>query len=377
MTFLRRVNLVAVFFGLLSWSAHAEQNAPQRFALLIANSGYAPAVGHLQNPSHDVDIVESALLRIGFPRENVVKRVDVSGSQLLELVQSHVDRVKAAGEGTISLFYYTGHGAAAPPNTPGAEGNYIIPYDVESTARPDFWSRAVALDQVGKILREAQFAKHIVIFDACRTELHLPGKDIASRGFDPPLLAQDAEMLTAFSTAPRTIANDKLNPEDYNGPYASAFAENLDRPGLDHLRLFSNVRTQVVNITGHRQIPWTNDGLLAPMVLYPARETTTDKQTNCDNLQAVNFSVPALPIIWSEVPDKSWIRFKSHGYTYEAPRANAQMIEEVDEGSAQRIAPGSKIWVGTIGGKVEWYRYERNVGSGRVRHVIASETELF
>jgi uncharacterized caspase-like protein len=149
--------------------------------------------------------------------------------------------VKAAGEGTISFFYYSGHGAAAPPNTPGAEGNYIIPRDVDSPTRPDFWSRAVALDQVNKILQTAPFAKHIVIFDACRTQLNLPGKDIA-KGFDPPLLSQDVEMLTAFATAPRRTAKDEVKEGDFNGPYALAFAENLLKPGLDHLRLFSNVR---------------------------------------------------------------------------------------------------------------------------------------
>lgn len=362
---------------MLCLPVQAQQNAPQRFALLIGNSSYQEGVGPLENPKHDIDKVESALVQIGFPPENVRKRSDLTAVQLIKEVQDHASRVRAAGEGTVSFFYYSGHGAAAPPNTPGAEGNYIIPYDLESTARPDFWSRAVALDQVNKILRDAPLAKHIVIFDACRTELKLPGKDIVSRGFDPPLLSQDAEMLTAFATAPKTTARDSVEKGDYNGPYATAFAENVVKPGIDHLRLFSNVRTAVLNITHRQQIPWTHDGLLTPLVLYPSAPLAPDNGDDCKNIQLANQPVPETPIVWHEVPEKAWIRFKAHGFTYEAPRANAKLIEEVDEGIAHRVVNGGKIWEGTMNGQVAWYRYQRNVGSERIRHVVAADVELF
>jgi uncharacterized caspase-like protein len=155
--------------------------APARFALLVANVSYQPGVGELKNPKHDIDAVQGALVAIGFPRENVRQIVNATADQLRQELQAHVDRVEAAGDGAISLFYYSGHGVAAPKGTPGASGNYIIPVDVDTTQRPDFWQRAVALDEVNGILTKARGAKHLIFFDACRNELKVPTRGV--RGF--------------------------------------------------------------------------------------------------------------------------------------------------------------------------------------------------
>jgi hypothetical protein len=113
--------------------------------------------------------------------------------------------------------------------------------------------------------------------------------------------------------------------------------------------------------------------------LYPVAAAATATSTNdgidCNNVKLANLSVPEVPIVWNEIPEKTWIRFKAHSYTYEAPRSNAKLIEEVNGG--HKVAPGSRIWAGTMDGKVAWYRYERSVGSDRLRHVVASEVELF
>jgi uncharacterized caspase-like protein len=227
----RYLSAIAVLIGLLCWPAHAQQSAPpQRFALLIANSEYAAAVGRLENPRHDIGIIQSALKKIGFPDANIISDFDVDGAKLLAYVQDHVSRVKAAGPGTISFFYYSGHGTAAPANTPGAAGNYIIPYGVEFPSQSDFWSKAVGLDQISALLRTAPAAKHIIIFDACRNELNLPVKDV-EKGYDPPLLSQEVEMLTAFATAPRRTAFDVVTKGDFNGPYAIALGRKPDQAG--------------------------------------------------------------------------------------------------------------------------------------------------
>src|SRR6266436_793535 len=227
--------IVAVLIGFLCWPAHGQQ--PQRFALLIANSDYPKDIGKLQNPRHDIVLIEGVLKQIGFPAAHILSDVDVDGPRLIELVQKHVSQVKVAGPGTISFFYYSGHGAAAPANTPGASGNYIIPKGIESPSQSDFWSKAVALDKISDLLRGAPAAKHIIIFDACRNELNLPVKDI-EKGFDPPLLSTEVEIVTAFATAPRRTAFDVFNKDDFNSPYATALAQNLVKPGLDHLHVF-------------------------------------------------------------------------------------------------------------------------------------------
>jgi hypothetical protein len=91
---------------------------------------------------------------------------------------------------------------------------------------------------------------------------------------------------------------------------------------------------------------------------------------------AASASPPNVPLVWADVPDKAWIRFKSDGYTYEQPRTNARMVEEVDQGVAHRVASGTKIAMGTHGGEVAWFRYQRDVGSARPRYVVAKDVEL-
>jgi hypothetical protein len=134
----------------------------------------------------------------------------------------------------------------------------------------------------------------------------------------------------------------------------------------------------VSNLTKARQIPWTHDGLLSPLTLAPADPVAppTDNRSDCKNIQQAN-AVPEDPIVWHEIPEKTGIQFNTHAYTYEAPRANAKLIDEVNRGAAHRVAPGTRIWAGTMKGELAWYRYERNVGIDGSLYVVASEVELF
>jgi serine protease inhibitor len=87
-------------------------------------------------------------------------------------------------------------------------------------------------------------------------------------------------------------------------------------------------------------------------------------------------STREIPIVWTEVPDKSWVRFKSHTYTYAGAQTTARLIEEVDEGTAHHIADGTRIYMGAQQGKVLWYRYQRDAGSHQTRFVFAEKVEL-
>jgi uncharacterized caspase-like protein len=46
------------------------------------------------------------------------------------------------------------------------------------------------------------------------------------------------------------------------GPYASALAAELVKPGQDHLQLFQNVKEGVFTSTSRQQVPWERNGLL-------------------------------------------------------------------------------------------------------------------
>jgi Caspase domain len=366
---------VLVLIGPASGSAQAQQPGMQaRFALLIANLNYKDSIGELHNPKRDFDLIESALVRIGFPQENIVKAVDLSASGLRSAASSYVERVKAAGAGAISFFYYSGHGASAPQGSPNAGMNYILPSDLDSIDRPDLWDRAVKLDELKETLtKEASEALHIIIFDACRNELKLPARG-GTKGFQAISFSQEnqyAQVLLAFATSPNKVAYDRVN-NSINGPYATALNGEIDKPGIDHLHLFANIRTAVMNMTHTGQIPWTQDGLLSPLVLFMRPSPPSSGPEKCDIEPA---PTPLASIEWSEVPDKLWIEFKSHGFTYEQPRVTAQLIEEVDDGDAHHIAEGTKILAGKQGNEIAWYRYQRDAGSARTRYVMADQAE--
>jgi uncharacterized caspase-like protein len=55
-----------------------------------------------------------------------------------------------------------------------------------------------------------------------------------------------------------TLASDL---GDGSGPYAEALANELRKPGLDHLNLFQNVKEAVQLSTGGFQQPWESNGL--------------------------------------------------------------------------------------------------------------------
>lgn len=370
--------------GILSMAAVILASAPgsgaaqgtdklPRFALLVANSQYDnQSFSNLENPKHDIDLVADTLRKIGFPPENIVEVPDATAKTLRDELRRHVDRLKASaaaspGE-TIGVFYYSGHGAAAPANTPGAEGNYIIPIGTGPLTNTDFWQGAVGLTEIRMTLEEAKDTKQLVIFDACRELLKLPSRGTL-RGFEAVLLPQDMEMLFAFATAPNERAWDSWQ-HSHNSPYALALSQELMKPGLDHLHVFSNVRIDVMNTTKGSQVPWIHDGLLQPMVFYLAPLTRSDKCPPATQLTAPE------PIAWSEIPDKRSITFKVDTYTYEREMKSARRIEEVDEDTTHFIAPGTKIYQGVMNGVVAWYRYRRDVGSHRERYVFSHDVEL-
>lgn len=371
--------LVAGIFAATPGAGRAQgSDGAPRFALLVANEKYGKeGFKDLDNPKHDIDLVASALLKIGFLEKNVSKVTDATAEVLRGKLQEYIERLKLAGDSAdpsgekpIGVFYYSGHGAAAPPNTPGAAaGNYIIPIGAGAPERADFWQRAIGLNEIRKTLEEARNTTQLVIFDACRDELKLPTRGYV-RGFEQVLLPREMEMLFAFATAPNEKAYDSWQ-QSHNSPYALAFAQELEKPGLDHLQLFSRVRADVRTMTLGRQVPWIQDGLNSPLVLYLAPSATQHEKC-----VAAITPVTQVPVDWSEVPDKSSLRFKNHTYTFESDLTSARRIEEVDEGTTHFIVRGTKISRGTMNGAIAWYRYQRNAGPTRLRYVVADEVEL-
>lgn len=257
--------LAVILADPLKWAPSIAQPVakPLKLALLIGNEGYSPEVGPLANPHNDLELVGTALRSIGF--EVVAPVKDAKRAQILAAVTAFRIRLQAAGSGAIGFVYYSGHGAAdADTGT-----NYLIPIDASAPGTVTFWHEALKLDDVLKELDRARAAAKFVVIDACRNELAANDKS-TTKGFVP--VAEQAGMFVAYATAQGRTASDKGTR---GGPYSTALADEVVKPGLHHLDLFQNIKEAVSAATGGSQVPWERNGLarreyLAGTVAAPA-----------------------------------------------------------------------------------------------------------
>ncbi|MEM9357841.1 MAG: caspase family protein [Pseudomonadota bacterium] len=224
-------------------------------ALLIGNQAYSNEIGALKNPINDVQLIRKSLTQIGFASEDITVVKDGSRGKILGAIDRYTKKLSLAGDGAIGFLYYSGHGVANSHN----KRNYLIPVGVRQLD-DDVWYDAIRLDHVVATLRDtAPNAAHFVVFDACRNVFKTLSK--GGKGFEPVQTHQG--MMIAFSTAPGNTASDEGNG---SGPYASALAAELVKPGLDHLGLFQNVKESVI-AKGGGQIPWERNGLVRRVYL--------------------------------------------------------------------------------------------------------------
>jgi uncharacterized caspase-like protein len=240
---LRRYLFLIALVALVVLPAGLAMAQEKRLALLIANQAYDRSVGPLQNPIKDISVVGAALVAQGFELVPAVK--DARRSEILGAVRAFVARLNTAGASAVGFIYYSGHGAAEKDTNV----NYLIPVDARKPGTAEFWDESLKLDDVIQILERASAAAKFIVFDACRTELQLPIKD-TSKGLLP--ISEQRGMFIAYATAPGQTASDVGTN---SGPYATALAKELGKPGLDHLNLFQNVKEAVLVATGGVQQP--------------------------------------------------------------------------------------------------------------------------
>jgi formylglycine-generating enzyme required for sulfatase activity len=237
---------VIFLFGLV-WFSQAAVQAQQagRIALLIGNQGYNARVGALRNPHKDIALLGAALEKLGF-RTTMVRDADYRAIDIA--LKVHLQEVRVAGPGTISFFYYSGHGAAQP----GSSVNYLIPVDVLDADDEHLWDQSFELtDIIGRLRTQGSNATHYIVFDACRDELRLRGQKSLgmTKGFVP--VENVTGVMVAYSTAPGKTASDGGRN---GGPYALALAEEVVRPGIEAVEMFRNVQRRVNRTIG--QDPW-------------------------------------------------------------------------------------------------------------------------
>src|SRR5215470_6949071 len=242
-------------------------HAQSRLALLVGNQAYKESIGPLQNPHNDIALIAHALNSLGF-RVTLIR--DAGYKSIDTALKMHAQQVRRAGKDAIGFFYYSGHGAADPET----RVNYLIPVDVETADEASLWANSIELSEIVNRLREqAPEATHYVVFDACRDELRLTRQGQkalgAEKGFTP--VGTVAGVMIAYATAPGRTASDAGR---LAGPYASALAEGLPKPGVEAVTMFRNVQLKVKHAID--QDPWLSFPTL-PAVYFAGKNPADDQ----------------------------------------------------------------------------------------------------
>jgi len=233
--------VLALFFGV------SEAWAENRVALVIGNGNY-PQVGVLTNPPNDARLMVTSLKKLGF---DVIERIDVDQKGMKKAIRDFGKKLTEAGEDSVGLFYYAGHGVQANGT------NYLIPVNVSIDSEADVDIEAITADAVQRQMAQAGNRMNIIILDACRNNPFKRSFRSASRG----LAKMDATKgtLIAYATSPGDVAADGTGT---NSPYTRALASSLLVPGLTVERMFKQVRNSVVTLTKSKQVPWEASSLV-------------------------------------------------------------------------------------------------------------------
>ena len=152
--------------------------------------------------------------------------------------------------GAVGLFFYAGHGMQVNGI------NYLIPVDADIEDEDEVQDYAV---DAGMVLRKMQSAGNplnMVFLDACRNNPFSRSFRSSNRG----LAQMDAPKgsLVVYATAPGSVASDG---KGRNGVFTESVLKYIHKPNLEIGMLLRNVRADVLQKTGNKQVPWDSSSL--------------------------------------------------------------------------------------------------------------------
>ena len=258
---------IAILLVTLTGSAVWAEESGSRVALVIGASAYRH-VPTLPNTLNDARAVAAALTRIGFEVDTVL---DPDRAGLEGAVRRFGRRATGADA---ALFYYAGHALEF------AGRNWLVPVQADLHNERDLRFEALEIDAVLEQI-EGQARVSVLVLDSCRNNPFQQMLAAGTRGMDlgHGLAPQSAAVgtLVVYATAPGTEAADGNGP---HSPFTAALLNHIETPGLEIRSLISDVRKDVRQATGGRQIPWDSSALegefflraAAPVVLAPDRD---------------------------------------------------------------------------------------------------------
>jgi hypothetical protein len=225
----------------------------KRLALVIGNSAYLSGAS-LSNPVNDARAMKTTLEQIGF---TVLKYENCSQKDLRKAMDDFGQQLAGYDVG---LFFYAGHGIAVDGN------NYLVPIDATLKTKNDVEYDCVDAGRILSKMEASQVKTNIVILDACRDN---PFERSWSRSASSKGLAfmnAPSGSFVAYATSPGMTASDGVGA---NGLYTSALLEQLVLPGLTIEQVFKNVRTNVKQKSGGKQVPWESTSLEGTFMFKP------------------------------------------------------------------------------------------------------------
>ncbi len=333
--------LLFLCFGIAGAAA-----ANNRVALVIANSTYNGSIGgNLPNTAAGGAIVAEALRNVQFELAQPSK--DLDRAQLEAEIRQLGQRARSAGRNSISFLYFAGHGLSD-----AAGQNYILPVDMSYDDLDRLPRAALPVSWIIRTLREiAPESEHIVVLDACRTELAASAAG-HSAGYTVTRSDELAPgFLLAFSTGVGQAAADST-------VYAKHLAAAIVRANLPLPAALEMVKSDVARASGGtgaaRRSPWHMDRLRHAVRL--------------------GHEVPdaAMPL---EATRHSRIMFLDSTPAYKDSDISSGIVEIRARGSVVRADRPDQIFIARDEGEMSWVTYQSTWG--RVYVPMRNNVRLF
>ncbi|MBT8078183.1 MAG: caspase family protein [Gammaproteobacteria bacterium] len=285
---MNRLQLYLIF--VLIFAAAPAAQAEARYALVIGNGAYE-SVDPLRNPPNDARLVSNALAQVGF---NVTTLIDADLESMDRAVTEFARSLDDAGENTVGLFYFAGHGI-------GYQGeNWLIPVNADIQQAAHLKYRTLSANFVQSLMEDARNATDMVILDACRNNpfrsFSLSGTRALSRGMTEMDVAPYGSFL-AFSTTPGKVAYDGTG--DYS-PFAEAFAAEVATSNASIGDMMIDVRVRVKETTEQLgpepQITWDRSSLLGKFWFNPAASSDTPTSPPVETTATATQAVAAVAV---------------------------------------------------------------------------------
>ncbi len=239
----------------LAWMSAMPASAAEgrRAAVVIGNSDYR-TLAQLPNAASDASRV-ARLLRDANFEVTLGENLDKQG--LERTVRTFL---RTLNDGDIALFYYSGHAVQV------AGENYILPTDASLGSAYDLETQSYNVGHLLDYMRQTS-SMQIVILDSCRdnpfkNQQYVLGErtvEVAPKDGLAALIPRQGSLIV-YSTAPDEVAYDG---GDGASPFTAALADHLPTPNVEVRELLTQIRSDVIDRTGGRQVPWDVSSLVS------------------------------------------------------------------------------------------------------------------